>query len=237
MDRGFMSMGLPIGRIAGIEVYIHWLLLLQWVIQLDDVIRPGSGGSALVAWILMVALMLGSILLHELGHCFAARKVGGNADEIVLWPLGGLAFCDCPRHWKAHFVVAAGGPLVTVAIIALSWPAFHFAGTAWPDLRLNGYFRMAHAILVGWNMLILVFNLIPLFPMDGGRIFHALAWRHFSRQGGYEWAGYSRANRVTLYVSRGTAIAGMGWAAWEQNLILVVLILFMLVQAEQLKHG
>jgi Zn-dependent protease len=237
MDRGFMTMGLPVGQIAGIAIYVHWLLLAQWIFGLDRVIRPGSQGSDVLEWLLMVVLMFGSILLHELGHCFAARKVGGHADEIILWPLGGLAFCDCPRHWKAHFIVAAGGPLVTVAIIALSYPAFHFVGEAWPELWLNEYFGTAHWILVGWNILILIFNLIPLYPMDGGRIFHALAWRHYSRQGGYEWGGYSRANRLTLYVSRGTAIAGLVWAAWDQNLVLVVLILFMLMQAETLKQG
>jgi Zn-dependent protease len=237
MDRGFLSMGLPIGRIAGIAVYLHWLLLLHWLVQLDEVIRPGSGMAHLIQWALVVALMFGSILLHELGHCFAARRVGGDADEIVLWPLGGLAFCDCPRHWKAHFIVAAGGPLVTVAIIAVSWPAFHFAEKAWPELWQSGYFILGRYILVDWNLLILIFNLIPLYPMDGGRIFHALAWRHFSRQGGYEWGGYSRANRITLYVSRGTAIAGLGWAVWEQNYVLAILLIFMLTQTETLKYG
>ena len=230
-------MGLPVGHVAGIAVYIHWTLLLYWLVQLDDVLRPNSKAAAVLVWGLVVVLMFGSILLHELGHCFAARKVGGNADEILLWPMGGLAFCDCPRYWKAHFIVAAGGPLVTVAIIALSWPAFHFAEQAWPDLWRNPYFNVAQYILVNWNILILIFNLIPLYPMDGGRMFHAIAWRQFSRQGGYEWGGYSRANRLTLYVSRATAIVGIGWAVLTQNFNLAILIVFMLWQAESLKYG
>src|ERR1700722_12272396 len=107
---------LPLGRIFGIAVRLHILfpilILVMWLRAVRDV---GTDGAV---WMLaLMGLVFVSVLLHEFGHCFAARQVDGDATEILLWPLGGLARCEVPHSAWANFVTAAGGPLVN----ALLW--------------------------------------------------------------------------------------------------------------------
>src|SRR5687768_14584198 len=88
---------------------------------------PGSWQDAAM----LMGLLFLSVLLHEFGHCFAARYMDGEADEILLWPLGGLAMCrSLPHTPLAHFVVAAGGPLVTLGLCLISAGALFFAFNA-----------------------------------------------------------------------------------------------------------
>jgi len=70
----------------------------------------------------LMGLLFFSVLLHEFGHCFAARSVDGEANEVLLWPLGGLAKCELPHSAWAHFVTAAGGPAVNVLLCGISGP-------------------------------------------------------------------------------------------------------------------
>src|SRR5262245_16079929 len=146
----FYSWGLALGRFSGILVRIHWTLLLYWLWQLDGNLRlfHDYRTIGLTFWAISTVLMFLSILLHEFGHCFAARRVGGDADEILMWPLGGLAFCHCPDYWKSHLIVAVGGPLVTALIVAVSYPSFllleHY-GPAWTQ---SFSFEAARTILV-----------------------------------------------------------------------------------------
>src|SRR5262245_49442225 len=122
MQGGFLSTGVPLGHIAGIQIRLHWTLLAYWFFELNSVLRlRDERGAAFTGWLLAIGLMFGSILLHELGHAFAARRVGGDARDILLWPLGGLAFCESPPRWTARLAVAIGGPLVTVTIFAVSY--------------------------------------------------------------------------------------------------------------------
>lgn len=216
------------------------MLLVWWAIQFNNWVLPVTGDNrklVLAAWALGTLLVFLSILLHELGHCFAARRVGGDAHEILLWPLGGLAFCHCPDYWKSHFVVAAGGPLVTLAIASVSYVAFGVIEPHTVEMAPTTQYLVQRTagLLIFWNFVILIFNLIPLYPLDGGRIFHALAWGYFSRRGGHASGGYGRANLVTLWVSRVTAGAGMIYGLYEANFMLVVIFLWALSGAESLK--
>jgi stage IV sporulation protein FB len=110
---------LPLGRIFGISVRLHILfpilILVMWLRAVRDV---GTDGAV---WMLaLMGLLFVSVLLHEFGHCFAARQVDGDATEILLWPLGGLARCEVPHSAWANFVMVAGGPLVNVLLCVLS---------------------------------------------------------------------------------------------------------------------
>jgi len=241
----FYSWGLPVGSIARIRIKLHWLLLVFWLWDLHQVLGtkvPQYRSMLLLAWAFGAALLFVSILLHELGHCFAARSQGGYADEVLLWPLGGLAFCDCPKFWRSHLIVAAAGPAVTLAIVLVSYGAFLLAD---PHV---GNFLLAHPtallcyvqarhVLVEWSLIIFIFNLIPLYPLDGGRIFHSILWGFFSREGGYVWGGQARAGRITLMVSRITAILGIAYgAAIARDPMLVGLFLWALMGAETLRE-
>jgi stage IV sporulation protein FB len=110
---------LPLGRIFGISVRLHILfpilILVMWLRAVRDLDTDGA------LWMLaLMGLLFVSVLLHEFGHCFAARQVDGDATEILLWPLGGLARCEVPHSAWANFVTAAGGPLVNVLLCVLS---------------------------------------------------------------------------------------------------------------------
>jgi Zn-dependent protease len=111
---------LPLGRLFGITVRVHIVffifIVVMWLKKLGPDSRPGEASAMLV---LMLLLFL-SVLLHEFGHCFAARHVDGEANEVLLWPLGGLARCEVPHSPWAHFITAAGGPLVNLLLCVLS---------------------------------------------------------------------------------------------------------------------
>jgi Zn-dependent protease len=238
--QNFFSWGLYVGQVAGIRIRIHGLLLIWWAVEFNNTVLAGPVEQRKVRsaiWALGALLVFLSILLHELGHCFAARRVGGDAHEILLWPLGGLAFCRCPDHWKSHLIVAAGGPLVTLAIVTVSYVGFgviepYTVEMTWFNLILV---HQTATLLIFWNSIILIFNLIPLYPLDGGRIFHALAWGYFSRRGGQALNGYGRASRVTLWVSRATVVAGVICGLYLRNIMLVVIFVWAWSGAESLK--
>ncbi len=119
----------------GISVKIH---LLFFVFTLGMFLRQVSEKSTPIAtldiFLLTIVTLFGIILLHEFGHCFAARSVGGEASEILIWPLGGLAFVEVPHYPKPNFIVAAGGPAVNV-LICLLCTAGLAAGHFLPNLN------------------------------------------------------------------------------------------------------
>jgi stage IV sporulation protein FB len=123
------SWSLPLGRVFGIVVRIH-ILFFVFVIAMWLKTASKWGNEPAMWMLALMGLLFVSVLLHELGHCFAARHVDGEANEVLLWPLGGLAKIESLPHspW-AHFVATAGGPLVNVLLCVLSGAvlvAFHF---------------------------------------------------------------------------------------------------------------
>src|SRR5262245_45575733 len=119
-----LSWSFPIGRFFGISVRIHLLFLFFMVGMVGRGALAQPRSYALDALYIQLILFL-SVLLHEFGHCFAARRVDGDASEILLWPLGGLAYVDVPNTARANLVTVLGGPavnlvlcLITTAILA-----------------------------------------------------------------------------------------------------------------------
>ncbi len=202
-EMSFSRSGLRAGRIRGIDVWIHWSLLLwfayvfyrEWVGQKDG--APMGGWEMmlhLAVWWVAVGF---SILVHELGHCYFAFQQGGSADAVVLWPLGGLAHCDAPHLPRNQFFVAAGGPIaqLLVTIPAGIWIALS------PDLNASAFPTAGQSLLgtalgaLFWqNVLLLVLNVIPIYPLDGGRMFQALVWGKLG--------SFGRATIVTVWTSR-----------------------------------
>jgi Zn-dependent protease len=225
-----ISWSLPLGRIAGISVRVHVILLAFIIFTLMDAALPtGGGGLSFGLTALWLAFLFGIVLLHEFGHCAACRSVGGEANEILMWPLGGLAYCRPPNHWKAHFITAAGGPLVNVLIFAILAPILGAATGTWWGIAIPNPFDfdvgpVAHSMLlmtlsiVNWlNAVLVLFNLLPIFPFDGGLIMQALAWPGM---------GYSRSMRlavVTGYVG-GACLAVLAIAT--RSWLLLFLALF-----------
>src|SRR5947209_14961980 len=123
----------PLWRMFGIDVRVHFTLPVVMVgLVLKVATAPDSpAGLWIDATVLMLILFV-SILLHELGHCFAARSVDGEASEILLWPLGGLAACDLPHAPRAHFLTALGGPAVNLLLCVAAGGALPFAALVPP---------------------------------------------------------------------------------------------------------
>lgn len=195
-ERSFAKAGLPLGRIKGIQIRIHWLLLLWfgYVLYLGWVNR--SGWHTLLQHTVWWVSTFTVILIHELGHCYAAYRQGGGADMVVLWPLGGLAYCDAPRLPWNQFWVAAGGPLAQLLPTALAGGLILFLGidaSLYPRYQ-DSYLAVALGGAFWWSLIILPFNLIPMYPLDGGRMFHSIVWGRLG--------SYGRATIITIWTSR-----------------------------------
>lgn len=123
------SWSLPLFRVFGITVRMHFLFLMfvvvTWLRVATDKEAPAGSGAAVLV---LQAMLFLSVLLHEFGHCFAARWVDGDAQEILIWPLGGLAYCDVPHSAKANFICTAGGPLVNLVLCVVSGLAIWAVG-------------------------------------------------------------------------------------------------------------
>lgn len=116
-----LNLGIPLFRAFGVQVKVHFLyivitvsLFLRTAFMKDNVVSLGD------VFLFTVPLLFVTILLHEFGHIFGGRAVGGDGDEILMWPLGGLAFVDVPREWKAHTLMILAGPGVNLGIAAVA---------------------------------------------------------------------------------------------------------------------
>ena len=163
---------LPLFRIAGIQVFLHWSWLL--VAYFEIVNRVNKYQS--MTWnIIEYVALFGIVLLHEFGHALACRSVGGQANRIMLWPLGGVAFVQPPPRPGAVLWSIAAGPLVNVVLLPITIVAFVFASSTglenvYPDFV---HFLVSIAVI---NLGLLIFNLMPIYPLDGGQILQALLW-------------------------------------------------------------
>jgi Zn-dependent protease len=181
-----MDGNFTIGRFGGVEVRLHWSLLAVFALivwSLADGVFPSqnpglSDGTYLGIAIVAALLFLASILLHELGHSWVARREGIEVDSITLWLFGGVAeFKDRFTSAGAEFRVALSGPLVSIGLGVL------FVLIALADLPTA---VDAVAAWLGYiNLILAAFNLLPASPLDGGRVLHAALWR---AKGDFAWA-------------------------------------------------
>lgn len=159
-------------KFSGIQVYLHFSWFLVAAYELTQ--RTGVYSSQIWAAYEYLALF-GIVLLHEFGHALACRQTGGTADQIVLWPLGGIAFVNPPRRAGAMLWSIAAGPLVNVVLVPVFYLALLMvrpgAGMSEPS---DLYVLVWHIWLI--NIALLIFNLLPVYPLDGGQILRALLW-------------------------------------------------------------
>lgn len=192
-----MAWGFTVAHIWGVRVRVSlWFVIyaaaqIVWSISLSSVGWP----IALIS----MGVLFGIVLLHEFGHVAACRAVGGVADDVLLWPLGGLAACQPPQHWRADLITTLGGPAVNVALLPVFALALWAAGAGehilfnplQPGLVLGEVGGLAMMSL--WyahfmNLVLLAFNMLPMFPLDGGRVLHALIWRRTDERRGRDLA-------------------------------------------------
>ncbi|XHR28710.1 MAG: site-2 protease family protein [Chthoniobacteraceae bacterium] len=154
-------------KVFGITVHLHWSWFLVAAYEMQRMSQRSSLGWAAAEYL----ALFGIVLLHEFGHALACRQVGGSANEIILWPLGGVAFVSPPQRPGATLWSIAAGPLVNVVLaIPLAAAFFFLDGDAFPALH-NFVFRVFFI-----NAGLLIFNILPIYPLDGGQILRSLLW-------------------------------------------------------------
>lgn len=169
-----------VGSIAGIGLYVHatFPLLLAYV-AIVNYQTTRSAGQAINGVVFVIAVFT-MVVLHELGHAFAAKRYGIATKDITLLPIGGVARLErMPRDPRQEIIVAVAGPAVNVVIAAVLYVALMVSGGI-PDLAEGAIFgegvlsRGFYAGLLAVNIWLVLFNLIPAFPMDGGRVLRAI---------------------------------------------------------------
>ncbi|MFZ4695105.1 MAG: site-2 protease family protein [Verrucomicrobiia bacterium] len=214
----FFGLSVPFGRFLGIEVRLHFTFFLYAFVLLRRF------GDDMLIGALVIFGLYASVLLHEFGHALAARWCDGEAPLIILWPLGGLAVCRPLFNPTAHLLTSAAGPAVSVAL----WLGFSALAHLLP-VSLWHSWPMLHAVVIEMadlNRMLVIFNLIPAFPMDGGRILRDTLW-HFTN--------VSRATSVAIGLGRVLAACGIAWGLFSGDIQLAILavFIFLMGSAEQ----
>lgn len=195
-----MTGAFRIGKIAGIKVYIHFtfFLIFLWIFYIcrDKPDFWMQFSFYLVCYICLFTC----VLMHEFGHALAARRYGVKTRSIVLLPIGGVAQLDgIPEKPVQELIVAAAGPLVNVAIVLLLLPAILFMDL--DDISIGGtgmvFVKNIIATVFVSNIALVIFNLIPAFPMDGGRMLRAILALRIN---------YTRSTLIAARIGQGVAV-------------------------------
>jgi Zn-dependent protease len=203
--------GFRLFEIFGITVYLHW----SWLLVAAYEIQSRRGKYQSLGWnIAEYVALFAIVLLHEFGHALACRSVGGKADRIVLWPLGGVAYVQPPMRPGAMLWSIVAGPLVNVALLPVTLPFLLIPATSDANIFLQS--------VAGINLILLIFNLLPIYPLDGGKILWSLLWFVI---------GCGRALMTASVIGLFGAAALALFALWSQNTWLGILALFAAFQA------
>jgi Zn-dependent protease len=157
-------------RALGVTVYLHWSWLIIAAIQIKN-----NHGYQQPMWRVWEYLFLfGIVLMHEYGHALATRSVGGSADTIVLWPLGGVAFVNPPARPGAFLWSIAAGPLVNLVLVPVTIGISMWAGVDFSaGMEQRDDLRQFLFMLTFINLILLVFNMMPVYRSTAGRSFRA----------------------------------------------------------------
>jgi len=203
-------------QFKGINVFLHWSWFLVAAYEIQ--IRKGLYSS--ITWNVLEYLALFLIvMLHEFGHSLACRQVGGQANQIVLWPLGGVAYVDPPQRPGATLWSIAAGPLVNVVLFPVLWGIVLLSRSlgwaqAMPDL-----YRLVGTVWI-INEWLLIFNILPIYPLDGGQILRSLLWFVLGR---------ARSLIVATVLGFLGVVGFIGLAFWAHDVWLGAIAVFMLM--------
>jgi Zn-dependent protease len=218
-----MKWSLNIGRLFGIHVRVHltFFLLLVWIgMQSAQAADP----AAIVRDVGFVLALFACVVLHELGHALTARRFGVNTRDITLLPIGGVARLErMPENPREEFLVAIAGPAVNVVIAAALFVVIQVVGS----VSLPGSFALGEGLFIGRllsvNAALVLFNLIPAFPMDGGRVLRSLLALRFS---------YTKATSMAATLGQGIAFV-LGFLGFFGNPFLILIGVFVWFGASQ----
>ncbi|HXG09014.1 MAG TPA: site-2 protease family protein [Gemmataceae bacterium] len=232
-----MTRSWKIGTAFGIGIYVHWsfLLLPLWVFFTTW----GILGAPMVIYLLaLMVAVFGCVVLHELGHALMARHFGIQTRDITLYPIGGVArlerMSDRPHE---ELLIAVAGPAVNVVLAGLLTVLVGFVGA------VLGGAALVHSAMGGFllslliaNVFLVLFNLVPAFPMDGGRVLRALLSLPLGRLRATEIAVFLGA-AISILLATGVLMASAGivpwWLEWLRNPMLILIAGFVLFAGQQ----
>jgi Zn-dependent protease len=219
-----MRWSLKATRIAGIDVYIHFtfFLLLAWVAFIHWK-QTGSIGAALVG-VLFILSIFACVVFHELGHALAAKKYAIRTRDIILLPIGGVARLEkMPDKPVQELWVALAGPAVNVGIAAALAVYLYVSNSLSPVDQSTMTTAPFLERILGVNIFLVLFNMIPAFPMDGGRVLRALLAMRLA---------YTRATRISANLGQGIALL-FGIFGLFYNPLLLFIAFFVWIGAAQ----
>lgn len=203
-------------RFAGVQVYLHWSWFVIALIEVNTRSREYSSfGWNVAEYLALFAI----VLLHEFGHALACRQVGGMADRIVLWPLGGVAYVSPPPRPGATLWSIAAGPLVNVILAPLLTVVYVLARKSGLYASAPDVYLFLRAVCF-MNLGLLVFNLLPIFPLDGGQILRSLLWFPFGR---------ARSLMITTSIGFVGVVALIGLAFVARSIWMGIVAVFILL--------
>jgi Zn-dependent protease len=228
-----MTRSWKLGTAFGIGIYLHWsfLLLPAWVLFATW----GILGPQMIVFLLaMVAAIFGCVVLHELGHALMARQFGIPTRDITLYPIGGVARLErMSERPHEELLIALGGPAVNIIIAIALGLVLALSGTvfSWRGLlqSMPGGFLLS---LLAANLMLALFNLLPAFPMDGGRVLRALLSVGLGRRQATEIAVYLGA-AIAVLLAVAVIVGSANDVPWLSNPILIVVAGFVFFAGQQ----
>ena len=221
-----MKYAVDLGRPFGIRVSVHWtfLLIIAWVIFID--LQQGLDLQQIVFSVLFVLAIFVCVVLHELSHSLMARRYGINTRSITLLPIGGVADLEkMPDDPRQELAVSLAGPLMNIAIALVLW--LFLAMTGGLDFEPSNFQEINHSnfllILMLANLMLALFNLIPAFPMDGGRVFRSLLALKMARD---------QATYVAMNIGKMFAFFIALWGLYT-NPFLIFIAIFIYIGAQR----
>lgn len=219
---------LSLGRYFRIPVFVHWSFLFILVFISYTSISEGMDLTQVAAFSLYIFLVFFCVVLHEYGHALMARRYGIETQDIIITPIGGLArLRGMPMEPKGELMIAIAGPLVNLAIAAVILLILYGLGVGiiLPDTDdlniLTNPIGFLHLVLI-LNLILFTFNLIPAFPMDGGRILRALLCFKFDRR---------KATLIVSIIGRIIAVAFVLFATYNKLPSLLFIGIFIFIMA------
>jgi len=198
-----------LGSIGGISIYLHytWLLaffLIVWSLALGYFPMSGEATGSVTYWVLgavAAILLFASVLVHELGHSFVARALGLRVDNITLFIFGGVSnITREPRTARDEFLISVVGPVISLVLAALFWAIGQVLA---PGSAVSAIARY----LASANLLLGLFNIVPAFPLDGGRVFRSIVWA--------VTGDMVRSTQIASYTGQLIAFALIGWGVLQ----------------------
>jgi Zn-dependent protease/CBS domain-containing protein len=223
-----MRGSIQIAKLFGIPVLLHWSFGLLFFYVLYVAQQAGLDVAGIVWMSLFVLALFTCVVLHEFGHALMARRFGVYTKDIILLPIGGIARLNkLPEKPFHEFLVAIAGPLVNIAIALFLSPWFFLNSYRTPppsELEMVQDYSYFIPALIFLNVILAIFNLLPAFPMDGGRIFRALLSTKMER---------SKATRIAAGVGQFFAILLLLYGLWQGSIITAFIGVFIFFTASQ----